>query len=126
MLSNKSEPEIGYSGFQGYIYASVIDSIKEMNLKPKDFRTQVMQIGRLRFMDDEAWKKYTQELEREEAIELQHSGDDTLTKAQNTKLENQLVGMFGKTTRAIHRDSEPMSQEERDPNKPKVTEVPEV
>jgi hypothetical protein len=51
IASNLCEPEIGFNGVTGYIYASVMDAISDTNLDRKD-RTTLMQIGRLQYLED--------------------------------------------------------------------------
>ncbi len=87
MIAFRCEPNYTVNGIVGYLYQSIKDSIKDLNLKPKHYRQEISQIGNWVYLKDEEFNKLL-------ALEQ----DDYEKKTQAQKTETKVAAMFGGLT----------------------------
>ena len=81
---SRCEIEIGQMGAIGFIYDSVKDSLKELNLRVSEYRNAIFRAGRLQFLGDKEFNK----------LLLQLKDDDTQAMMKRD-INDQARGLFG-------------------------------
>ena len=55
--AGRCEPEYGFNGAVGFLYASVKDSLKDENMSVKRHRREIMAIGRLFYLEEKHFEE---------------------------------------------------------------------